>query len=252
MARLTADHPSFFGAVQVRVNLDTDTSIKPYTVVEARIHRSDLPDKWILVGNHCDAWAFAGVDPASGTASMLELTLLLADLKQHGKRPRRTIIACSWDGEEYGLTGSTEWGEQFARDLKHRLFAYLNVDEAVAGAATTAGPDGLSFQPAAVAALAPMLVEVSRSVQARSGKTLYEAWRATAMRDKKATAFPPVPTLWRPESAAVRTTPSFSITSGALSSTWDSSATTACTTAAMTIISGRPASAIPVSATTRP
>ena len=180
----------FSGAVKVHVSVDMDTSIKPYTVVEARIRGSELPDEWILVGNHRDAWAFGGVDSVSGTASMLELTRALADLKQHGKRPRRTIIACSWDGEEYGLTGSTEWGEQFAEDLKAKLVAYLNVDEAVAGAATTAGPEGLSFEPAAVASLAPMLVEASRSVQAPSGKSLYESWRTTAMRDAKAQAPP--------------------------------------------------------------
>jgi len=180
----------FSGAVNVHVRVDMDTSIKPYTVVEARIRGSELPDEWILVGNHRDAWAFGGVDPVSGTASMLELTRALADLKQHGQRPRRTIIACSWDGEEYGLTGSTEWGEQFAEDLKKKLVAYLNVDEAVAGAATTAGADGLSFDPAAVASLGPMLVEASRSVQAPSGKSLYEAWRATARRDRKAEAPP--------------------------------------------------------------
>src|SRR5262249_39497031 len=114
----------------------------------------------------------------------------LGVLKQRGIRPRRTIIVCSWDGEEYALTGSTEWGEQFAEDLKKKLVAYLNVDEAVRGAATTAGPAGLSSEPSAVASLAPMLVEASRDVRAPSGKPLYEAWRATSMRDKKLTEAP--------------------------------------------------------------
>jgi len=112
-------------------------------------------------------------------------------LKRRGLRPRRTLIACSWDGEEYALTGSTEWGEQFGDDLKKKLVAYLNVDEAVAGAATTAGPEGLAFRPSAVASLAPMLLEAAHSVRAPSGKSLYEAWRATAARDQKLTA-PPV------------------------------------------------------------
>ena len=181
----------FSGAVKVHVAVDMNTSIKPYTVVEARIRGSELPDEWILVGNHRDAWAFGGVDPVSGTASMLELTRGLADLKRRGLRPRRTIVVCSWDGEEYGLTGSTEWGEQFADELKAKLVAYLNVDEAVAGAATTAGPDGLSFEPSAVASLAPMLVEATHDVTAPSGRSLYDAWRATAMRDRKAASAPP-------------------------------------------------------------
>jgi N-acetylated-alpha-linked acidic dipeptidase len=174
------------GAVKVHVKIDMDTSMQPYTVVEARIRGGELPDEWVLLGNHRDAWAFGGVDPSSGTASMMELTRSIGELKQRGIRPRRTIVVCSWDGEEYALTGSTEWGEQFADDLKKKLVAYLNVDESVAGAATTAGPEGLSFSPSAVASLAPMLVEASKEVRAPSGKSLYEAWRATAMRDRKA------------------------------------------------------------------
>ena len=175
----------FTGAVKVHCHVDMDTSIKPYTVAEAWIRGRDLPDEWVLVGNHRDAWVYGGVDPGSGTASMLELTRSFGELKQRGIRPRRTIIVCSWDGEEYALTGSTEWGEQFGEELKKKLVAYLNVDEAVAGAATTAGPEGLRFAPSAVASLAPMLVEASKDVRAPSGKSLYEAWRATAMRDKK-------------------------------------------------------------------
>src|ERR1700747_1355976 len=167
-----------------------DTSIQPYTVVEARIRGGELPDEWVLLGNHRDAWVYGEVDPVSGTASMLELTRSLGALKRRGMRPRRTIVVCSWDGEEYALTGSTEWGEQFRDELKKKLVAYLNVDESVAGAATTAGPDGLSFSPSAVASLTPMLVEASKDVRAPSRKSLYEAWRATSMRDSKANVPP--------------------------------------------------------------
>jgi N-acetylated-alpha-linked acidic dipeptidase len=180
----------FTGGVKVHVKVDMDTSMQPYMVVEGRIRGSELPDEWVLLGNHRDAWVFGGVDPSSGTASMMELTRALGELKRRGIRPRRTIVVCSWDGEEYALTGSTEWGEQFAEDLKKKLVAYLNVDESVAGATTTAGPEGLSFSPAAVASLAPMLVEASKDVRAPSGKSLYEGWRATSMRDLKASSPP--------------------------------------------------------------
>ncbi|OLC95820.1 MAG: hypothetical protein AUH86_11085, partial [Acidobacteria bacterium 13_1_40CM_4_58_4] len=178
------------GAVTAHVRVDMDTSLQPYTVVEARILGSELPDEWVLLGNHRDAWVFGGVDLSSGTASMMELTRALGELKQRGIRPRRTLVVCSWDGEEYALTGSTEWGEEFADDLKKKLVAYLNVDESVAGAATTAGAEGLSFSPSAVASLAPMLVEAGKDVRAPSGKSLYEAWRATGKRDAKAGAAP--------------------------------------------------------------
>jgi N-acetylated-alpha-linked acidic dipeptidase len=178
----------FTGGVTVHLRVDMDTRLRRYTVVEARLRGNELPDEWVLVGNHRDAWVYGGVDPVSGTASMLELTRSLGELKRRGIRPRRTLIACSWDGEEYALTGSTEWGEQFADELGTKLVAYLNVDEAVAGAAATAGPQGLSFKPSAVASLAPMLIESTRSVRAPSGKPLYEAWRATFMRDRRLAA----------------------------------------------------------------
>ena len=92
--------------------------MKPNYVVEARIRGSEFPDEWIVLGNHRDAWEFGGVDPSSGTASMIEMSRALGELKKQGIRPKRTIVICSWDGEEVGLTGSTEWGEQFADDLK--------------------------------------------------------------------------------------------------------------------------------------
>ncbi|MBZ5701084.1 MAG: M28 family metallopeptidase [Acidobacteriia bacterium] len=180
----------FTGSVKAHVKVDMDTSIQPYTVVEARIKGSELPDEWVLLGNHRDAWAFGGVDPSSGTASLLELTRSLGELKKRGQRPRRTIVVCSWDGEEYALTGSTEWGEQFADHLRKNLVAYLNVDESVSGAAATAGPDGLSFKPDAVGSLAPMIVEASHDVRMPSGRSLYDSWRATRMRDDKSSSLP--------------------------------------------------------------
>jgi N-acetylated-alpha-linked acidic dipeptidase len=145
-------------------------------VVEGRIRGSELPDEWVVLGNHRDAWVFGGVDPSSGTASMMEMTRALGQLKKHGMRPRRTVIVCSWDGEEVGLTGSTEWGEQFADELRKKGVGYLNVDEA------TSGPN---FDGSAVASLAPMLVETSRGLQDPSGKSLYEAWKASAAQSRK-------------------------------------------------------------------
>src|SRR5256885_987083 len=180
----------FTGAVKVHVKVDMDTSVQPYTVVEARIRGSELPDEWVLLGNHRDAWVYGGVDPSSGTASMMELTRALGELKQRGIRPRRTMMVCSWEGEESAPGGTRKWGEHFADDHKKKLVAYLNVGDAVAGAATTAGPEGLSFSPSAVASLAPMLVEASKDVRTPSGKSLYEAWRDTSMRDTKSSAPP--------------------------------------------------------------
>ena len=165
------------GAVRVHVKADMDTSVMPNYVVEARLRGAEFPDEWIVMGNHRDAWEFGGVDPSSGTASMLEMTRALGELKRQGARPRRTLVVCSWDGEEVALTGSTEWGEQFADELQQKAIAYLNVDSSASGP---------NFQPSAVASLAPLLVDMSRGVRAPSGKSLYEEWRAAARENKKA------------------------------------------------------------------
>ncbi len=155
-------------AVRAHVKADMDTHVAPNYVVEARIGGSRFPDEWVLIGNHRDAWEYGAVDPSSGTASMLELTRAIGEMRKQGFRPDRTLIACSWDGEEVALTGSTEWGEQYAEDLKKKLVAYVNVDS------STSGP---FFRPSAVASLAPLIVEVSRAVRHPSGSTLFEVWR---------------------------------------------------------------------------
>ncbi|HZC24770.1 MAG TPA: transferrin receptor-like dimerization domain-containing protein, partial [Candidatus Binatia bacterium] len=164
------------GQVKAHLKIEMENGLQPYYVVEGRIRGSELPDEWIVLGNHRDAWVFGGVDPSSGTASMMELTRALGQLKQQGMRPRRTIIVCSWDGEEVGLTGSTEWGEQFADELRQKAVAYINVDEATSGA---------NFHGQAVASLAPMLEQTTRTLQDPSGKTLYEAWKASTEREKE-------------------------------------------------------------------
>lgn len=156
--------------VRVHLKVDMNTKVEPYYVSEARIRGSESPDEWVILGNHRDAWVFGAVDPSSGTASMLELTRSLGELLKRGIRPKRTLVICSWDGEEYALTGSTEWGEQYADELKKKAVAYLNVDEA------TSGKD---FQGDAVGSLAPLLVDVTRTLPTPSGRTLYDEWKTS-------------------------------------------------------------------------
>jgi N-acetylated-alpha-linked acidic dipeptidase len=156
--------------VRAHLKVDMDTSTQPYFVTEARIRGAELPDEWIVLGNHRDAWVYGGVDPSSGTASMLELTRNLGQMLKNGVRPKRTLVICSWDGEEYALTGSTEWGEQFADELKKKAVTYLNVDSSASGS---------MFHGTPVASLATVLVDVTRTLPAPSGQTLYQEWRAT-------------------------------------------------------------------------
>ncbi len=152
----------------LHVRIDMKTDVQPNYVVEGRIRGSDRPDEWVVLGNHHDAWVFGGVDPSSGTASMMELTKALGALKQQGVRPKRTLVFGAWDGEEVTLTGSTEWGEHFRDELRQKAVAYLNVDSAASGT---------NLDVSAVGSLAPMIVDVTRDLRDPSGTSLYEAWR---------------------------------------------------------------------------
>ncbi|XP_075699616.1 putative N-acetylated-alpha-linked acidic dipeptidase [Rhinoderma darwinii] len=94
------------------------------------------PDRYVILGNHRDAWVFGAIDPSSGTATMMELSRALSRLLEKGWRPRRSILFCSWGAEEYGLIGSTESIEEFGKVLGSRTVAYLNVDLALEGNST--------------------------------------------------------------------------------------------------------------------
>ena len=136
----------------------------------------ERPDEWVVLGNHRDAWVFGGVDPSSGSATMMETARALGELKRNGWKPRRTLIFASWDAEEFTLTGSTEWGELEAERLKAGALAYLNVDSS---------SSGNSFSAAAVPALAEFLRDVARDVPDPSGGSIYDAWLRAGYEDAK-------------------------------------------------------------------
>ncbi len=155
------------GPATVRVNVRMDDSTRSIWVVEGRIRGAEHPEQMVVLGNHRDAWVFGGVDPSSGTATEMELARTLGRLAREGHRPKRSIVLASWDAEEWHLTGSTEWGEQFARELGSSAVAYLNVD------GSTSGPD---FEASAVATLNPLIVEAARDVADPAGGSVLEAW----------------------------------------------------------------------------
>jgi N-acetylated-alpha-linked acidic dipeptidase len=169
------------GPAKLHVEVDMDGETRPIWVVEGRILGSEQPDEMVILGNHRDAWVYGAVDPSSGTASLLEAARVLGKLARAGQRPRRTLVFASWDAEEWHLTGSTEWGEQFAAELGQGAVAYLNVDS------STSGPDLLV---GAVASLNPTIVEVARDViDPNSRRSLMETWtnaHATASANENA------------------------------------------------------------------
>ena len=116
------------GGAKVHLAVKMDNSTHPLHDVIVKIEGSEFPDQWVLYGNHHDAWVHGASDPLSGTAPLMEAARALAELGKKGWKPKRTIILAAWDGEEFGLVGSTEWMEKHAEELDKKLVAYLNSD----------------------------------------------------------------------------------------------------------------------------
>lgn len=154
------------GPVRVKLHLKQDYQFRTIWDVIGTIRGSTWPGEVVLGGNHRDAWVYGAVDPNSGTTAMLEAVHGLGELLKSGWRPKRTIILGSWDAEEQGLTGSTEWGEQHP-ELQKAAVAYFNTDMAVSGA---------KFGAAAVPSLKQFVREITKSVPDPSGGTVYEQW----------------------------------------------------------------------------
>jgi N-acetylated-alpha-linked acidic dipeptidase len=100
---------------------------------------------------------------------MLEAVHGLGDLLKQGWTPKRRIVIGSWDAEEEGLMGSTEWAELHAKELAHAV-AYFNTDVGVAG------PD---FDASAVPSLKEFVRDVTRQVPSPKGGTVYDQWLAS-------------------------------------------------------------------------
>lgn len=148
------------GPATVRLRVRNDDRVRPIWTVTGRITGSTAPDQLVIAGNHRDAWVYGGVDPSSGTASLMELARSLGALAKQGARPKRTLVFASWDAEEFSLTSSTEWGEQHARELTDHAVAYLNVDS------SASGPD---FRAVAVPALSRLVAQSARDVLGITG-----------------------------------------------------------------------------------
>lgn len=116
------------GPAKVHLKVLSDWHQKPVYDVIARIRGAEEPDHWIIRGNHHDAWVFGAADPFSGHVALMAEAKAIGRLVKEGWKPRRTLIYASWDGEEPGLLGSTEWVEAHAAELKAKAVLYVNSD----------------------------------------------------------------------------------------------------------------------------
>ena len=131
------------GPARVHMKLSFDWQTRPLYNVVVRIDGTDFPDQWVLHGNHHDAWVNGAADPTSGNVALMETARGLAELLRQGWRPKRTIILAAWDGEEWGLLGSTEWGEKHAEELRANAVAYINTDSTNRGWLSAGGSHSL-------------------------------------------------------------------------------------------------------------
>ena len=131
------------GSTDCSLKVVMDNATRPLYDVIARIPGSDFPDQWVLDGNHHDAWVHGASDPLSGAASLMETARTLAEMTHNGWKPKRTILLAFWDGEEFGLIGSTEWMEKHADELDRNLVAYINADSSGKGRLNISGSHSL-------------------------------------------------------------------------------------------------------------
>lgn len=155
------------GPARVKIHIKQDYAYRTIWDVIAKIPGTRWPDELVMAGNHRDAWVFGAVDPISGQVTMLEAARAIGSLLKTGWRPKRTILFASWDAEEQGLVGSTEWLEQHEPAIAH-MVAYFNSDTGAAGP---------NFRASSVPSLREFLWDIAKVVPSPKGGMLYANWK---------------------------------------------------------------------------
>uniref|UniRef100_A0A8C5FKT6 N-acetylated alpha-linked acidic dipeptidase 2 n=1 Tax=Gadus morhua TaxID=8049 RepID=A0A8C5FKT6_GADMO len=128
--------------------------------------------RYVILGGHRDAWVFGAIDPMSGAAVVHETVRSAGKLLSNGWRPRRTIIFASWDAEEFGLLGSTEWAEDNAKLLQERAVAYINADSAIEGMYTLR----VDCTPSLHTLVYDLTKQIASPEEGEEGVSLYDSW----------------------------------------------------------------------------
>ncbi|XP_077970867.1 putative N-acetylated-alpha-linked acidic dipeptidase isoform X2 [Styela clava] len=172
-----------FSTSMMKMHVTTKNQMATTKNVIGYIRGSVEPDRYVIIGNHRDAWVFGSIDPSSGTATLLEMVRSFGQAVKQGWRPRRTLVFCSWGAEEYGLIGSTEWVEEFVKVLGSRSIAYLNVDAAVTGNYTIRVSGSSSMKQVSFDA-AKTVSNPNQNEIANGRKSTYDTWLHTSDGDE--------------------------------------------------------------------
>jgi len=113
---------------------------------------------------------------------MLDEAKALGDLLKTGWRPKRTIVYCSWDGEEPGLIGSTEFAEEHDKELQQKAVIYINTDDSGRGFLGAGGSQSLeNFMDE----ISKNVVDPQTNVSVFERKMARELVDAASAKDKK-------------------------------------------------------------------
>ena len=145
--------------------------LRQITNISGFIKGLEEPDRYVIIGNHRDSWTYGSMDPSFGTSVMLEVSRVLNGLKNNNKwMPRRSLLFMSWDAEEYGLVGSTEWVEEFEKKLSANGVVYINMDVSVYG--------NYSYEAIASPLLNEILFSLTKKIKVSSNESAYDRWLA--------------------------------------------------------------------------
>lgn len=164
-------------AMALHLKVEQERVVLPTANVIATLRGAELPEEFVMVGCHHDAWGFGAADPLAGTMVLMETARAFAEAAKDGWQPHRTIRFAAWGAEEFGIIGSTEWCEANADDLRRGCVAYVNLDMAAMGERLHAAASPLLVGLVTEAAAAvPQARAAQHGDATRRGLTVADAW----------------------------------------------------------------------------
>jgi len=186
------------GPVQVRVSVDQPRDLRVIRNVVGRLRGKKA--ETVMAGAHRDSWVRGANDDGAGTVSMLRAAQLLGAKAKAGWKPERTITIGFWDAEEFGLIGSTEWGEANEEWLRANAVAYVNADTAANGPRFR----GAGGSPGMLSVLKDVLAKIpaAPAKDGTSAGSLWDEWCALVKERAKTPSDPTEPRLGLPGSGS--------------------------------------------------
>jgi len=179
--------------VTITLNVDTKLETRPTYTVCGKLYGRTEKDRYVVFGNHRDAWTYGAADPSSGSACLMEAVRVMGAKTKSGWRPRRSLMFCSWDAEEPGTLGSTEWADDHHKFIMDQVVAYLNIDMAVEG--------NFTVRLKVIDIMEDGVFDAAKEMPAPddASKSLYQDWlEKSALLDKKSLAETKKPKTYTP------------------------------------------------------